>query len=91
MRCSTGLADRSCQRGFTYLALLFAVAVMGIGTAAVAEVWATASRRDKERDLLYVGRELRAAIGRYYELSAGSVERYPPSLDDLLKDNRSPG
>jgi type II secretory pathway pseudopilin PulG len=79
------------QGGFTYLAILFAVAVLGTGLAAVGEMWSTASRRDKERELLHAGRELRAAIAAYYEQSPGGLKRYPPTLGDLLKDGRLPG
>lgn len=78
------------QRGFTYLAILFAIVFLGIGLVAVSEVWTTASQRDKEEELLYVGREIRNAIGRYYEASPAGNKRYPPSLEDLLKDSRFP-
>lgn len=87
----TGNSMRRHQRGFTYLAILFFVAVLGVGLAAVGEVWDTASRRDKERDLLRAGRDLRDAIGRYYTAPSGGTARYPSSLEDLLKDNRVPG
>lgn len=82
---------RRRQGGFTYLAILFLVAALGVGLAAVGEVWDTASRRDKERDLLLAGRELCDAIGRYYTAPSGGIARYPSSLEDLLKDNRVPG
>lgn len=76
------------QTGFTYLAILFAVTFLGIGLVAVSEVWTTASQRDKEEELLQVGEELRDAIGRYYNTSPAGNNRYPASLEDLLKDNR---
>ena len=76
------------QRGLTYLALIFAVAVLGLTSAAVSELWSTAQRRDKERELLIVGNQFRQAIGRYYEASPGGAKKYPNSLEDLLKDNR---
>ncbi|MDP1610447.1 MAG: type II secretion system protein [Reyranella sp.] len=89
MRTGNPSGSREC--GFTYLAILFFVAILGVGLAAVGEVWDTASRRDKERDLLQAGRELRDAIGRYYTAPSGGTARYPSSLEDLLKDNRVPG
>lgn len=82
---------RRRQGGFTYLAILFLVAILGVGLAAVGEVWDTAARREKERDLLQAGRELRDAIGRYYTAASGGSARYPSSLEDLLKDNRIAG
>lgn len=76
------------QGGFTYLALLFAVAICGIALAAVGVVWSTERQRERERELLFIGEQFQAAIGSYYENSPGLVKRYPAKLDDLLKDNR---
>jgi type II secretory pathway pseudopilin PulG len=73
--------------GFTYLLILFVVAIMGVGLALVGEVWHTAAMRDKEAELLYVGNQYRKAIERYY--LAGPA-RYPRTLEDLLKDDRKP-
>lgn len=78
----------SRQRGLAYLALVFGVAVLGIASAAVSELWSTAQKREKERQLLIVGNQFRQAIGRYYEASPGGAKKYPYSLEDLLKDNR---
>jgi type II secretory pathway pseudopilin PulG len=75
------------QAGFTYLALLFAIAIIGITLASVGVVWSTEARREREAQLLFVGDQYRQAIGRYLE--SGGV--YPRSLDDLLDDKRSPG
>jgi type II secretory pathway pseudopilin PulG len=75
------------QRGFTYLTILFAVALMGIGLALTGEVWHTAALRDKEAQLLYAGSQYRRAIERYY---LGGLRQYPRSLEDLLKDPRKP-
>lgn len=74
------------QTGFTYLGLLFAVAIIGITLAAVGVVWSTQSRRDREAELLFIGDQIRQAVGRYYEI--GGV--YPHSLADLLEDKRVP-
>jgi type II secretory pathway pseudopilin PulG len=79
------------ESGFTYLALLFFVAVMGIVLAGGGMIWSISKRRDNERELLYVGNEFRQAIGSYYERTPGTVKRYPNSLNDLLKDNRHLG
>lgn len=87
----TGKRRANPEGGFTYLAILVFVAILGVGIAAVGEVWDTAARREKERDLLHAGRELRDAIGRYYAAPSTGMARYPSSLEDLLKDNRVPG
>jgi type II secretory pathway pseudopilin PulG len=79
-------ADVHSQRGFTYLGLLFAVAVLGITLATVGVVWSTQIRREKEVSLLFAGEQIRMAIGRYRMIGG----QYPPTLADLVDDKRSP-
>jgi type II secretory pathway pseudopilin PulG len=79
------------MRGFAYLWVLLLVALMGLGLAAAVQVDATLARRDKERELLSVGRQFRTAIQRYHSARVGGKQEYPASLDDLLRDNRVPG
>jgi type II secretory pathway pseudopilin PulG len=76
------------QNGFTYLALLFAVAIVGVALAATGVLWSTERQRERERELLFVGGQIRQAIGSYYMRSPGLVKRYPAKLDDLIKDDR---
>jgi type II secretory pathway pseudopilin PulG len=78
------------QRGFTYLALLLAVAALGLGLAATGEVWSQSRQREKEVELLFIGKQFREAIGRYYERTPGGVKQYPNKLEDLLEDKRYP-
>ena len=83
---------RSRQTGLSYLWVLLLVAFMGVSLTLAVEIDSTASQRDKEKELLTIGRQFRAAIGRYYETQlAGSKREYPATLDDLLQDNRVPG
>jgi type II secretory pathway pseudopilin PulG len=77
--------------GFTYLAALFVVAILAGGLALVGEVWETSAAREREAELLFIGHEYRRAIGLYYNSTAGSVKRYPPALEDLIKDPRQAG
>lgn len=74
--------------GFTYMTILFIVAIMGVGLALVGEVWHTAAAREREAELLFVGNQYRKAIERYYLSGPG---QYPRTLEDLLKDQRKPG
>src|SRR5947207_6077369 len=76
------------SRGFTYLTVLFSVAVITAGLALVGEVWETAAKREKETQLLFVGNEYRKAITRYY---LAGKNQYPRALEDLMKDPRQPG
>jgi type II secretory pathway pseudopilin PulG len=74
-------------KGFTYLTVLFVVAILAGGLALVGEVWHTAALREKEAELLYVGNQYRKAIERYY---LNGPRLYPRTLNDLLKDPRKP-
>jgi type II secretory pathway pseudopilin PulG len=76
--------------GFTYLTVLFIVAILMGGLAIVGEVWETSAKREKEAELLFVGNQYRKAIARYYESTPGGVKRYPRALEELVKDPRQP-
>lgn len=79
------------EDGFTYLALLFAVATMSAGLAAAGLEWQTSAQRQKEAQLLFIGREFQRAIALYYYRSPGGAFEYPRSLEELLEDSRSVG
>lgn len=82
------LQARHNQAGFTYLAILFIVAIMGMALAAAGSVWHVAQQREKERELLYIGNQYRQAIALYYERSPGGAKQFPKKLEYLLQDNR---
>lgn len=71
---------RRGERGFTYVGLLALLALIGLFLAAAGEVAATAGRREREAQLLWVGHEYRAAIGRYFS----DRRAYPQTLQELL-------
>jgi type II secretory pathway pseudopilin PulG len=78
--------------GFAYLWTLLLVAFMGVGLVIAGEVYSTAVQREKERELIFIGREFRQAIARYYESNpAGGQRQYPVSLEELVADPRFPG
>lgn len=83
-------SNHAVQGGFTYLLVLFFVALSGAGLVAVSELWETAMQREREAELLFVGGEIRLAIGRYYEATPGGFKTFPAHLEDLLKDPRFP-
>ena len=76
------------ERGFTYLTILFLVALFSGSLALIGEVWQTSAAREKEAELLHVGNEYRKAIERYY---FSGMRQYPRQLSDLIKDPRQPG
>lgn len=76
--------------GFTYIGILIAVAIVGVALATTGVVWHTAQKRERERQLLFVGDQFRKAIGRYYNVGAGvgAAGQYPRRLSDLVRDPR---
>lgn len=82
---------RQSQGGYTYIGLLFLVAVMGITLAAAGMVWRVQAQREHEAELMFIGRQFTAAIARYYENTpAGQRPGFPSKLEDLLDDRRWP-
>lgn len=84
------MRTQRAQRGFTYLGLLLAIALIGIGLAAASEVWSTVAKRQRLEQLEWVGRQYVQAIASYYESSPGRVKAYPKTLQDLVEDKRFP-
>jgi type II secretory pathway pseudopilin PulG len=78
------------QSGYTFLGLLFAVALSGIALAGTGSLWQLESRREKEKELLFIGEEYRQAIASYFDKTPGADKQYPDKLDDLLQDKRYP-
>lgn len=54
------------QRGFIYIWVLLLVALMGVGMTVAADVQTTTTQRDKEKELLAIGRQYRTALASYY-------------------------
>lgn len=75
--------------GFTYIGLLFAVAFIGLLLAGAGEVWQTTAQREREEQLLFVGREFGRAIASYRAASAENSNQLPRRLEDLVEDRRS--
>lgn len=69
-------------RGVIYPVLLISILVIGVSTAAVAELWSTQIQREKEEELLFRLGEFRRAIARY----RADHNRLPKELKDLLED-----
>ena len=83
-----GRATDKPQHGFTYLVLLFAIAILGVGLATTGVIWSTESRLAKERELEFIGQQFIRAIGSYYNATPGEVKSYPQTPDDLVQDTR---
>ena len=81
---------RTGERGFTYIGLLAAVAIAGVALAATGVLWQTEAKREKERELLFVGNQFRRAIEQYHSRTPGAVKAFPRTLEELLDDMRGP-
>lgn len=76
------------QRGFSYVVVMFLVAMLSLAAVRAQQNTLTMERRDKEAEVLWKGIAYREAIRRYYESSPGTGKSYPQELSDLLLDNR---
>jgi type II secretory pathway pseudopilin PulG len=73
--------------GFTYIGLLIAVVILGVALSAVGTVWHTQMQREREQELLYIGRDFRAAVAAYVNANG---HQFPQDISDLLEDKRGP-
>lgn len=76
--------------GFTYIGLLILMAISGIALAGVGIVWHQDAQREREKELIFIGEELRNAIGSYYESSPSASKQFPQRVEQLLLDDRFP-
>ncbi len=83
------LPEGGRQHGYSYLAVLFLVALTAAGLAALGQAWQTAAQREKERELAFRGGEIARAIAAYAQATPNPPPQYPRRLEDLLSDERS--
>ncbi len=74
--------------GFTYIALLAAIVIIGITLGSATKSWQNVAQREKEEELLFRGNQYRLAIESYYNYQGR--RQFPNTIDVLLKDERSP-
>jgi len=79
---------RAAQGGYTFLAVLVLVALVGLGLAQAGPSWGERIRREREQALLRTGALYARAIAEYRDESPGTLKAYPESLDALLADPR---
>jgi len=81
------------QKGFTFLAALMVVVIMGIMLGLAAQPWKTIMKREREQELLFRGVQYRNAIAAWNSRAAasGATSKVIPlnDLKDLLLDPSS--
>ena len=80
------------NRGFTYIAAMVIVVIMGITLSMAGQYWSTVVKRDREEELLFRGDQIRKGIETYYKWTAqkhGGKGLYPESLDEMVKSKFS--
>lgn len=81
--------SRHRQRGFTYLMLLWWVAISGVMLMALSQRWVMESRRQREAELVFRGEQIRLALEAYAKVPVREgLSPYPQKLEDLLSDSR---
>lgn len=81
---------RPRHAGFTYLMLLWWVAISGFMLATLGHSWLLDARRAREAELIWRADQFRLAIEAYASVPvAEGASRLPTRLADLLEDRRS--
>lgn len=78
------------EAGFTYVGLIVLVAIIGLVGAATLKADALLRRAAAEQELLEIGAAFSEALKSYADATPRGQPTYPPSLQELLKDTRSP-
>lgn len=79
---------RRKPRGFTLIAVLAALLLLGLASQGVMTYVSHEVQREREKELLRIGEMYARAIQAYYESSPGSVKGWPQRLTDLTEDRR---
>lgn len=79
------------RSGFTYVGVLFLIALVTMASALTLDVAEHSRRRAAEEALLSIGQEFSRAFESYYRQAPSEALRYPRDLQDLVKDPRTPG
>jgi hypothetical protein len=75
------MAGKHSERGYALLVVIFLVSVLFISTMVVAPNILTEGRREKEKEMIWRGKQYTRGVKLYYR----KMGRFPTSLDDLTK------
>ena len=82
------LVNARKSQGFTYLLLLFFIALSSTGAGIAAKLWTTQVLRSKEAELIFRGKQIAAAIGSFAAATPPNTPCWLSSWEDLLIDFR---
>jgi len=91
MKFLSRTGGKKSSGGFSYMGLLFLLAILALSAAAALKIGNVTHRRIAEEALLDIGREFSSALEHYRKVTPAGMPDEPMSLQDLLKDNRFPG
>jgi len=77
----TQTAGKRSERGYALLLVIFLVTVLLISTMAIAPNILTEGQREKEKEMIWRGKQYTRGVKLYYR----KMGRFPTSLDDLTK------
>ena len=75
------LAGKRGERGYALLVVIFLVTLLLVSTMVVAPNIQTEGRREKEKEMIWRGKQYTRGVKLYYR----KLGRFPTSLDDLIK------
>ncbi len=79
------------HRGFSYLMVLWWVAISSVVLAALGQQWMIESRRQRDIELVFRGDQIRQALDSFYDHApTGQAKRLPMTWQELLHDTRQP-
>lgn len=81
---------KCANRGYAFLMLLLALAVISLTAASQLQLGLFGQRRQAELQLLEVGGRMEAALASYARLGQGGRSPMPTHMEDLLRDPRFP-
>ncbi len=76
------------ENGFGYLSILLLIMVMSITLGVATEKTDTALKREKEKELIFIGKQYQQAISSYYHQSPNGLKALPESMQALVSDTR---
>jgi type II secretory pathway pseudopilin PulG len=74
--------------GFTYLLVLGFILIVLLSLGATSEHVLLTQQREREAELIFIGKQYQNAITRYYHQSPNGLKQFPMTLENLVNDKR---